>query len=90
MIRQKRNVKNMGAAVGGGFGALFAGISGTAFCASCLAPLFAFFGIGFGGVIFALQYRFYFVIAITALMFTAIYLTAKKIKKNCNNCSAVK
>lgn len=25
------------------------GIAGTVFCASCLAPLFAIFGIGFGG-----------------------------------------
>ncbi|MBI4235503.1 hypothetical protein HY604_04355, partial [Candidatus Peregrinibacteria bacterium] len=63
-------------ATAGGLGALFAGIAGTAgtaFCASCLAPFFALFGIGFGGVIFVLEYRFYFVAGIMLLMFIAIY-----------------
>lgn len=85
-IRQTRRVRGVGTAVGGGAGALFAGVAGTAFCASCLAPLFAMFGIGFGGVIFVLQYRIYFVIAVTALMLIAIYLTARKIRKTCDNC----
>ena len=72
--------------IGGGLGALFAGIAGTAFCASCLAPLFALFGIGFGGVIFVLNYRWYFVVVITLLLLIAIYLTARKINKVCASC----
>jgi len=84
LMRQKRQMKSVGAAVGGSAGALFAGIAGTAFCASCLAPLFALFGIGFGGVIFVLQYRFYFVIGITVLMLIAIYFTARRIRQVCN------
>jgi len=84
LMRQKKQMKSVGAVVGGGAGTLFAGIAGTAFCVSCLAPLFALFGIGFGGVIFVLQYRFYFVIAITALMLIAIYFTAGRIRQVCN------
>lgn len=86
VMRQKREMCGVGTATAGGVGALFAGIAGTAFCASCLAPLFAIFGIGFGGVIFVLEYRFYFVVGITLLMLIAIYLTARKINRVCTSC----
>lgn len=82
----KKKIEGTGKMLGGGLGALFAGIAGTAFCASCLAPLLAVFGIGFGGVIFILNYRFYFVVAITLLMITAIYLNARKISRVCTSC----
>ena len=85
-MRQKQKIGGAGTATAGGLGALFAGIVGTAFCASCLAPLFAIFGIGFGGVIFVLEYRFYFVAGITLLMLITIYLTARKINKVCISC----
>jgi len=85
-MKLRKKVAGLGGTVGGGLGALFAGIAGTAFCASCLAPLFAFFGIGFGGVIFVLNYRWYFIVAITMLMLIAIYLTARKIHKVCISC----
>jgi len=84
VIRQKKQIRSVGAAVGGGAGTLFAGIAGTAFCASCLIPLFAFFGIGLGGVVFVLQHRFYFVTAIIALMLITIYFTARQIRRVCN------
>ena len=83
-MRLKKHVRNIGTTVGGGVGALFAGVAGTAFCASCLAPLFALLGIGFGGVLFVLEYRFYFVAAIIILMLIAIYLTSVRISKNCS------
>jgi len=86
VMRTGRKIQGVGATVGGAFGALFAGITGTAFCASCLAPLFAIFGIGFGGLIFVLEYRLYFVAGILALMFIALYLTARKIKRVCVTC----
>jgi len=86
VMRQKQKIGGAGTATAGGLGALFAGIVGTAFCASCLAPLFAIFGIGFGGVIFVLEYRFYFVAGITLLMLITIYLTARKINKVCISC----
>jgi len=85
-FRQKKEYAGIGTAVGGGVGTLFAGIAGTAFCASCLAPLLGLFGIGFGGVLFVLEYRLYFVIAIILLMLTAIYYTARRIKNACKTC----
>lgn len=85
-LRQRGDVGGIGAAAGGGAGVLFSGVAGTAFCASCLAPLFAFFGIGFGGVIFVLSYRIYFVIGISLLMLFSIYWTAKKIRNVCDTC----
>jgi hypothetical protein len=87
VMRQRKKVAGVGTTVGGGLGALFAGIAGTAFCASCLAPLFAIFGIGLGGVVFVLQYRFYFVTGAIILMMIAIYLTSRKIQKICDACS---
>lgn len=86
VMRERKKIAGASTAVGGVLGALFAGITGTAFCASCLAPLFAVFGIGFGGVIFVLNYRWYFVLAITLFMLVAIYLTARKINKVCTSC----
>ncbi|MBI2010674.1 MAG: hypothetical protein HYS89_00310 [Candidatus Colwellbacteria bacterium] len=83
VMREIKRIGSASTAIGGGLGALFAGIAGTAFCASCLAPLFAFFGIGFGGVVFVLSYRWYFIVIITLLMLIAIYLTARKINKIC-------
>ncbi|MCH7605251.1 hypothetical protein IID24_04670 [Patescibacteria group bacterium] len=86
-IRMTRSaVSSISKSISGSFGALFAGIAGSAFCASCLVPLFAFFGIGFSGVIVTLQYRFYFVAVIVALMLIAIYLTSKKIVDGCEDC----
>lgn len=82
----KNTIRGVSKSVSGGFGAIFAGVAGTAFCASCLVPLFAFFGIGFGGVIFVLNYRFYFVIAVILLMLIAIYFTARKINNACTSC----
>lgn len=86
VMRQKRKIGGVGTATAGGLGVLFAGIAGTAFCASCLAPFFALFGIGFGGVVFVLTYRWYFVVAITLVMLMAIYLTARKINRVCTLC----
>lgn len=86
ILRQKREASGIGAVAGGSAGVLFSGVAGTAFCASCLAPLFAFFGIGFGGIIFVLTYRLYFVIGVAALMVISIYLSAMKIRNVCDTC----
>lgn len=86
VMSEKKKFRGTSTAIGGGVGALFAGIAGTAFCASCLAPFFAIFGIGFSGVVFVLEYRLYFVAAITIFMLIAIYLTARKIGRNCSSC----
>ena len=82
-MRVSKKMKGIGTAVGSSAGTLFAGIAGTAFCAACLAPLFALLGLGFGGVLFVLEYRLYFVIAIVALMLVAIYFTSRRILRIC-------
>jgi len=82
----KATVQGIGKGIGGSAGTLFAGVAGSAFCASCLVPFFALFGIGFSGVLFTLQYRFYFVAVIVAFMLIAIYLTSKRIVDACENC----
>ncbi len=84
--KKKKKITSVGTVFSGGLGSLFAGIVGTAFCASCLAPFLALFGIGFGGVVFVLNYRWYFVFVTIIFMFIAIYLTARKINKICNLC----
>lgn len=86
-MRQRRTARGVGAVAGSGAGALFAGIAGSAFCASCLAPLFAAFGIGFGGVLFVLEYRFYLVAIITFFMLVALYFVARKIQNACETCT---
>lgn len=86
VMRHRKRAEGIGVTTAGGLGALFAGIAGTAFCAACLAPLFALVGIGFGGVVFVLEYRWYFVVAITLLLLFAIYLTAGKITRVCISC----
>jgi hypothetical protein len=86
VIRQKWIASGAIGAAAGGLGALFAGIAGTAICVSCLVPIFALFGIGFGGSIFVLEYQWYFVAATTLIMLVAIYLTARKINRICSSC----
>lgn len=42
--------------------------------------------LGFGDIVFVLEYRWYFVVAITLIMLAAIYLTARKINRVCISC----
>lgn len=86
VMRHRKRVEGISVTTAGGLGALFAGVAGTAFCAACLAPLFALVGIGFGGVVFVLEYRWYFVVVTTLLLLLAIYLTARKINRICISC----
>lgn len=51
---------------------------------SCAA--FALLGIGFGDVVFVLEYRWYLAVTITFIMLVAIYLTARKINRVCSSC----
>jgi len=64
-----------------GISGVFAAIVGTAFCASCLIPLFAAIGIGSGGVFFVLENNTYFVLGAIALMIISLYFAAKKVNK---------
>lgn len=88
IMRKRQSVGGASASTAaGGIGALFAGIAGTAFCVSCLAPFFALFGIGLGGVVFVLEFRYYFVVAIVLLLLIGLYLTARRIRGVCSSCA---
>lgn len=62
-----------------GISGVFASIVGTAFCASCLLPLFAAIGLGSGGVFFILENQIYFVIGAITLMLISLYFAVKKV-----------
>lgn len=64
-----------------GISGVFASIVGTAFCASCLLPLFAAIGLGSGGVFFVLENQIYFVIGAIGLMLISLYFAVKKVNK---------
>lgn len=68
-----------------GISGVFAAIVGTAFCASCLLPLFAAIGIGTGGVFFVLENQIYFVIGAILLMLISLYFAIKKINPDKKN-----
>jgi hypothetical protein len=81
--RTGQTIKAMGESSASGLGAVLAAVSGTAFCASCLAPLFGFFGMSFASVLFVLRYRFYIIAFVVGLLLLSIYLSAQKIQKVC-------
>lgn len=64
-----------------GISGVLAAIVGTAFCTSCLIPLFAVIGIGTGGVFFILENNTYFVVGAIVLMLVLLYFAAKKVNK---------
>lgn len=69
-----------------GISGAFAAIVGTATCASCLASLFAFFGLGMGSVAFVLQYQTFFLLGTITLMAISLDFTARKVLRICNLC----
>ncbi len=58
---------------------VFASVLGTAVCASCIAPIVAFFGLGFGAVSFVLEYQIHFSLVAIIIMLGALYFIAKNI-----------
>ena len=59
-------------------GSTFSALVGTATCASCIAPLVAFLGLGFGAVATILKYQTYIVIiSLIAMLFVIRYLLKK-------------
>lgn len=79
--RHCSTIKSVSQGAATGVTGVFAGIVGTAFCVSCLLPLFAAIGIGSGAVFFILENNIYFVIGAIALMLVSLYFAIKKVKK---------
>jgi hypothetical protein len=61
-----------------GVSGVFAAILGTAFCASCLVPLFAAVGLGTGSLFFVLEHRTAFLAGAIVLMLVSLYFALKK------------
>lgn len=88
VIQQRRDAKMIAGVVGrggiGGLPALLATILGTASCSACVASIFGWLGIG--GILFLLDYRWWFVAASLVLMGVTIVLTARTIEHACAAC----
>lgn len=74
-----------GAVLSGASG-IFGSIVGTASCASCLASLFGFIGLGTGSVFFVLKNQSYFLFGAVVLMLISLYFAARKINRVCSSC----
>lgn len=87
-IKQGRDARTIAGAVGrgsvGSLPAFLATILGTASCSACVAGLFGFLGLG--GILFILEYRWWFIAASLAVMMLAIVFTARKIEHLCAAC----
>lgn len=66
-----------------GVSGAFAAVVGSATCASCLAVLFGFMGLGIGSVAFVLKYQIYFLLGAIALVVISLYFTARKVNRIC-------
>lgn len=88
-IRNKRIGAKAGTGVqvaASGASGIFAAILGSAFCLSCLAPLFALFGLGLGSVFFVLEYQPYFLVGAILFMLISLFMIAHRVNKTCETC----
>lgn len=87
-VRQSRDARTVAGALSrgsvGSLPAFLATILGTASCSACVASLFGFLGLG--GILFILEYRWWFVAASLVVILLAIVLTARKIEQLCAAC----
>lgn len=84
-----KNKVKVGAAltVQGGTGILsgiVASLFGTATCAACISSLFGF--LGFGGVLFLIEYRTPITVAAILLLLVSLHFTSQKVLRVCKIC----
>jgi type IV secretory pathway TrbD component len=84
MIYKKRELKmkilqNLSLGGAGSILGILSGILTSALCLSCLAPLFAFLGLGVGTLFFAFKYKFYFFL--TSSIILVFYKSINKCEK---------
>ena len=88
IFRHKKSIQDGVSMVGQGgtgfFSGLIASVFGTATCASCVASIFGF--LGFGGVLFLLQYRTYITTGAIILLLISLYFTSKRVLNACESC----
>ncbi|MBI3335747.1 MAG: hypothetical protein HY001_04585 [Candidatus Portnoybacteria bacterium] len=85
LLKQKRKAMGaIGSGIAGGFWATIGSIFGSATCASCIAALFGFLGVG--TVFTLLDYRNYIVAASVAFLGISIYFASQKVIGACKSC----
>lgn len=88
ILKNKGSAQDGAVIVGQGgtgfFSGIIASVFGTATCASCVATIFGFLGIG--GVLFLLQYRTYITTAAIILLLISLYFTSKRVLNACESC----
>lgn len=88
ILKNKGSAQDGAAMVGQGgtgfFSGIIASVFGTATCASCVATIFGFLGIG--GVLFLLQYRTYITTVAIILLLISLYFTSKRVLNACESC----
>lgn len=88
ILKHKRSIQDgasMAGQGGGGFlSGMVASVFGTAICASCVASIFGFLGVG--GVLFLLQYRTYITVAAIILLLISLYFTSRRVLNACESC----
>ncbi len=87
-MKAKQNAGVAMAKTGGtGLIALFAAISSTAACSSCLVFVLSIVGLGFGTSLFILQYQIYFLIGALLLILISLHYTSKRMMGICETCN---
>lgn len=88
ILKHKQSIQDGASMAGqGGTGFLsgiVASVFGTATCASCVASIFGFLGVG--GVLFLLQYRTFITTAAIILLLISLYVTSKRVLNACESC----
>lgn len=88
ILKHKSSIQDGASMAGQGgtgfFSGIIASVFGTATCASCVATIFGFLGIG--GVLFLLQYRTYITTAAIILLLISLYFTSKRVLNACESC----
>lgn len=89
-VRQQRALRKslpilQGTVLSGASG-IFGSVIGAASCASCLASLFGFIGLGTGSVFFVIDNQNYFLWGSILIMLVSLYFAAQKINKVCTSC----
>lgn len=88
ILRNKPTTQNSFSTAGQGGTGLLSGVIGSVFgtasCASCVASIFSF--LGMGGVLFLLQYRTWITTTSIVLILISLYFTSRKVLGICESC----
>lgn len=88
ILKKKKSAQDSIAMVGqngtGFLSGVIASVFGTATCASCVASIFGFLGVG--GVLFLVEHRTIITTGAIILMLISLYFTSKRVLNACKEC----